>query len=76
MACLAKIDVKMLNNSDKDKENLWKFYRTDAWLIFIDDQSLPVPFNCWSLLTSWVTRCHSANESAVFYVAALLLASI
>ena len=27
----------MLNNSDKDKENLWKFYRTDAWLIFIDD---------------------------------------
>ena len=56
----------MLNNSDKDKENLWKFYRTDAWLIFIDDQSLPVPFNCWSLLTSWVTRSDAANESAVY----------
>ena len=56
----------MLNNSHKDKENLWKFYRTDAWLIFIDDQSLPVPFNCWSLLTSWVTRSDAANESAVY----------
>ena len=57
---LLNVCVALMNNTmmkiESNKENMWKFYRTDAWLIFIDDVSLPIPFNFWSLLINWLYR--------------------
>ena len=57
---LLNVCVALMNNTmmkiESNKENMWKFYRTDAWLIFIDDVSLPIPFNIWSLLINWLYR--------------------
>ena len=57
---LLNICVALMNNTmmkiESNKENIWKFCRTDAWLIFIDDVNLPVPFNLWSSLINWIHR--------------------
>ena len=41
---------------ESNKENIWKFYRTDAWLLFIDDVNLPIPFNLWSIFINQLYR--------------------
>ena len=57
---LLNICVALMNNTmmkiESNKENIWKFCRTNAWLIFIDDVNLPVPFNLWSSLINWLHR--------------------
>merc|ERR1719500_2250785 len=53
--CVALMNTTMMK-LESNKENVWKFCRTDAWLIFIDDVNLPVPFNLWSSLINWLHR--------------------
>ena len=57
---LLNICVALMNNTmmmiESNKENIWKFYRTDAWLLFIDDVNLPIPFNLWSIFINQLYR--------------------
>ena len=39
---------------EKDKDANWKFKRTEIWLNFCDDTSLPPPFNIVDLFLSFV----------------------
>ena len=39
---------------EKDKDAHWKFKRTEIWLKFFDDNSLPPPFNIFDLFLSLV----------------------
>ena len=57
---LLNVCVALMNKTqmkiESNKENIWKFYRTDAWLIFIDDVNLPIPFNIWSTIINWLYK--------------------
>ena len=49
-----------------DRESIWKFYRTDVWMIFIGDRSLPVPFNIVSCLLDKILMMAGKNSAGTY----------
>ena len=57
---LLNLCVALMNSTistiNMDKEKIWKFYRTDSWMLFLIDRSLPIPFNIWSSLVGIINN--------------------
>ena len=47
--CVALMN-RTIGRLKEDKEAVWKLYRADAWMLFLNQKELPVPFNLWSLI--------------------------
>ena len=63
--CVAMMDSRM-GKIIGDRESIWKFYRTDVWMIFIGDRSLPVPFNIVSCLLDKILMLVGKNSAGTY----------
>ena len=68
---LLNLCVALMNSTisaiNMDKERIWKFYRTDSWMLFLVDKSLPIPFNIWSFLMDVINYCfHCSPDNGQF----------
>ena len=61
--CIALMN-KTIGRLNEDKESVWKLYRADAWLLFLNHRELPVPFNLWSYIYDiFFTYCCTLPKS-------------
>ena len=61
--CVALMN-RTIGRLKEDKEAVWKLYRADAWMLFLNQKELPVPFNLWSLIyDAFVKYCYGIRKS-------------
>ena len=63
--CVAMMDSRMAKIIG-DRESIWKFYRTDVWMIFIGDKSLPVPLNIVSFFLDKILELTGKKASSTY----------